>query len=365
MQYMTVLRIIILSLLLFPSFALASDDNPKYRIQVILFCKDDFSAAISLRSQAENQIGEKAYLVFQNGCYKVMVGDFDSFREASSVLKLAREHYPDAWITLPYDEFVVYPVSNLEETFPDPSEAEKPDYSVKGELQEIRQVLHEILLVFHEINEKISVFEKIPLADTAKSLPKEPDQHIDATQTQPSAKTSDGKQKRTWFYASGGIGYADLHKARPDIHYANYFGYCGGIGFSYALLPYFALDLSADYCYLNAIATKEIHTVDGSATIFKLNPSVMVGTDINNRYRLYGKLGASYFNYDYAFNMTLKPGQSNGPSSIEVKLAKRASDFGLNAGIGIRMFRYVDLYFGSYFDYNSRRYHNLSLGITF
>jgi hypothetical protein len=123
--------------------------------------------------------------------------------------------------------------------------------------------------------------------------------------------------------------------------------------------------LSADYSHLDAVATKDIHIVNGNASFIRINPSIMFGTDINSKFRLYGKLGASYFNYDYAFNMTLKPGQSNGPSSIDVELATRASDFGVNAGIGLRAFRYVDLYFGSYFDYNSRRYHHLSLGITF
>jgi hypothetical protein len=140
--------------------------------------RSDYSTANAMCSQAEHQLGVKAYLAFHNGCYKIVVGDFKSFREASDVLELARKHYPDAWISPPYNEFIIHPIDVVEVVVVEPTEMSNAVYSVKEELLEIREVLNDMLLVLNEVKNKIKTSEEIRAAVDADTCVKATDPQI-------------------------------------------------------------------------------------------------------------------------------------------------------------------------------------------
>jgi hypothetical protein len=123
--------------------------------------------------------------------------------------------------------------------------------------------------------------------------------------------------------------------------------------------------LSAGYSIGNAVALNEKHNLTGKASVFIVNPSLVVASGFYSKHGIYGKVGAAYFNYDYAYKLELKPGFSGGPASVETELLQRAATYGLNLAVGFRVFRNFDASFHTWFDQNSRYFYQLNLGIVF
>lgn len=67
-----------------------------YRVQI--FASSERSAAESLKVKAEGETGLQVYIEYEDGYYKVRVGDFSSRDEAAVARARLSELYPDCWI---------------------------------------------------------------------------------------------------------------------------------------------------------------------------------------------------------------------------------------------------------------------------
>jgi hypothetical protein len=339
----------------------AQNQNARYRIQVLLLCDTDFEYAKMLSHKVEEQLGMKTSVLAKDNCFKIVAGNFTDFQQAITRLDAARVLYKDAWITAAYEEYEVYPLPEELASAGDLEKLTEATNGIRNELSDIKGLMNEFLLVAREIKQELEPKEEAPVIDDL-----EMDWMDDSQQTVIETPDQEEKTKKMFWKVlyAGGV-FIDLHASNADLHYANYYGYCFGIGGSYAFNPFLSLDLTADYNIAKAEPIKDIHEVTGDASVLRISPSLMIGSNIYNRFRVYGKLGTSYFNYDYSLSMTLKPGQSNGPSSIDAELLQRADAFGLQFGAGAILFRYVDLSFMTYYDNYKRRYHAINLGVTF
>lgn len=332
----------------------------EYRIQVMLLCSKDFESAKTISDGISRMLEMPAYVLNKDGCFKILAGDFNSFRQAQGKIDYARIYFDDAWISPAYQQYVVYPLPETRTESIDLTELIEIALEIKHEIQEVKSLMSEVLQETKDIREFLAQ-EQVPVIPDLDMTWLEETEESDI----PAKDDADTEQKLLWKIIYAGGAYVDLHAGNPQFDYLDYYGFSLGLGASYAFNPYLAVDLTTDYTFAYANPKSEIYDVTGNTSILRVSPSLMLGTNIHKPFRVYGKLGASYFNYDYTFSLEMKPGFSNGPSSIDAELLSRASDIGFQFGAGIKAFRYIDLYVGSYLDLNSRRFHTVTLGITF
>jgi septal ring-binding cell division protein DamX len=67
-----------------------------YRVQIL--ASGERGAAESLKAKAEGEIAMPVYIEFEDGYYKVRVGDFATRDEAAAARSRLSELYPDCWI---------------------------------------------------------------------------------------------------------------------------------------------------------------------------------------------------------------------------------------------------------------------------
>ncbi len=67
-----------------------------YRVQI--FASNERSVAENLKTKAEVETALPVYIEYENGYYKVRVGDFASREEAAAARARLSELYPDCWI---------------------------------------------------------------------------------------------------------------------------------------------------------------------------------------------------------------------------------------------------------------------------
>ncbi|MBD3423076.1 MAG: hypothetical protein GF417_01370 [Candidatus Latescibacteria bacterium] len=68
-----------------------------YRVQV--FASGELKKAKEVKQSAAEKTSHKVYIEYENGMYKVRIGDFSSREEAALVRQKLRSFYPDSWIT--------------------------------------------------------------------------------------------------------------------------------------------------------------------------------------------------------------------------------------------------------------------------
>jgi hypothetical protein len=325
---------------------------PEYRIQVAALPRFKLDSLKTVCDRIGQSLKMNSYILDQDNYYKIVVGDFNSFSQANLTLQILRTDFHDAWITPAVHTDVIY-TSGSKQPEEKPLDQEKIDE----------------LDVAADETEKISIPE-VPLAELTPE--EEPEIIIDDTLHLPEdedlvIEISHISKKRRRFFTSiyaGGV-YVDLHASNPDTRYCTYYGYVAGAGSSFAITKNLLLNLSADYSFANAFALFEKHNLTGSASVIKISPALVVGSSIYSRFGAYGRLGISYFNYDYAYNLELKPGYSGGPASVDAELLERAYNYGLDAGIGLRLFRNLDISVNSYYDLDERLYLSVKLGLVF
>ncbi|MBE0663455.1 MAG: hypothetical protein IH597_13425 [Bacteroidales bacterium] len=330
--------------------------NTSYRIQIKALDRVKIDSVKMLCNVVADQLDMAVFILDQDNYYKMAVGNFSSFRQASEKLEFISSFYHDAWIITDYNEFVIFSVDPKQVTdeLPEkPQETEMIDYDDAeipvqdpGDISE--PITKEPLPV--EISEEVDE----PVADTSDLVKPEP--IIEAEKPE--------RKKLFWKLYGSGV-YIDLHASDPETRYCTYNGFGAGVGVFYAITKNLALDLSASYSMANAMAIFEKHDLSGNASVIMVNPSFIAGTDFFSRHGIYGKVGAGYFNYDYAYKLELKPGFSGGPASVETELLERAVTYGLDVGIGIRVFRHFDASMNAWFDQNSRRFYRVNLGLVF
>jgi hypothetical protein len=328
----------------------------RYRIQIKALDRVKIdSLKLLCKSEAE-QLNMAVYILDQDNYYKMAVGNFSSFRQASEKLEFVSSFYHDAWIIPAYNELIIFsvdPPQNIENL---PEKQQETEQLVSEEIEPPVMDQSESPEPFIEELLPVDIPEDIngPDADTSNlerpepiNVPELPD-----------------RKKIFWkLYGSGA--YIDLHSSDQENRYCTYYGYGAGAGVFYAFTQNLALDLSAGYSTGNAVALNEKHNLTGKASVFIVNPSLVVASGFYSKHGIYGKVGAAYFNYDYAYKLELKPGFSGGPASVETELLQRAATYGLNLAVGFRVFRNFDASFHTWFDQNSRYFYQLNLGIVF
>lgn len=359
-HFRTIRNHLLLICLFLPLNIFTQPVGTEYRIQVMLLCSKDFESAKTISDGISRMLEMPAYVLNKDGCFKILAGDFNSFRQAQEKIDYVRIYFDDAWISPAYQQYVAYPLPETRTESIDLTELIEIALEIKHEIQEVKLLMSEVLQETKDIREFLAQEQAPVIPDLDTSLLEESEES-----DTPVADDKNTTQKLFWKIIYAGGAYVDLHAGNPQFDYLDYYGFSLGLGASYAFNPYLAVDLTTDYTFAYANPKSEIYDVTGNTSILRVSPSLMLGTNIHKPFRVYGKLGASYFNYDYTFSLEMKPGFSNGPSSIDAELLSRASDIGFQFGAGIKAFRYIDLYVGSYLDLNSRRFHTVTLGITF
>lgn len=338
--------------LLFSMPAVFAQLPSEYRIQLAAHPRYKLDSLKTVCDHIGQSLQMNAYILDKDNYYKIVVGDFNSFSQADEKLQKLQTVFPDAWITFAFHAYVIHPASmkhakeksgDQEITYEEDVMADEPG---KISIPEIP-----VVELRPEEEPEIVIDDKLPLLDLESQVIEIP--YI-------------SKARRRFFVSiyGGGV-YVDLHASNPDTRYCTYYGYVAGAGSSFAITKNLLLTLTADYSITNAFALFEKHKLTGSATVIKISPALVVGSSIYSRFGVYGRLGISYFNYDYAYNLELKPGYTGGPASVDVELLERAYNYGFDAGIGMRWFRNLDISFNSYYDMDERLYLSVKLGLVF
>ena len=335
--------------LLFSMPAVSNQQPSEYRIQVAAHPRYKLDSLKTVCDQIGQSLKMNSYILDQDNYYKIVVGDFNSFSRANEKLQLLRTDFPDAWITFAFHAYVIYPASMMQvEGMPVVQEITDEEDVAADQAGKIR--IPEVKLRPEDELEFI-IDDKVQMPDVEDLVIEIP--YISK------------KHRRFFVSIYGGGVYVDLHASNPDTRYCTYYGYVAGAGSSFAITKNLLLNLSADYSFANAFALFEKHKLTGKASVIKISPALVVGSNIYSRFGAYGRLGISYFNYDYAYNLELKPGFSGGPASVDAELLERAYNYGLDAGIGLRLFRNLDISFNSYYDLDERLYLSVKLGLVF
>lgn len=347
-------NIIVYASVLFWPVMMVKGQQPQsdYRIQLAAFPRHNLDSLKSVCNKTAKDLQINAYLLDQDNYYKLAVGDFSSFTKANEKLQILKPAYRGAWIIPSLHEYVIHSaffpiIQTIDEEQKTNEFFKQP---VNGETNKITEPERPIVEILTEVEPEI-IIDIMPLLD-------ENDLILDIPQY---------KLRKKKFYPKVFVGgaYVDLHTSDPETRYCTYTGLMAGVGVHYLLTKHLFFNMSADYSLTDARALYEKHHLTGNASVLKINPSIGFGSNWYSRFGIYGKLGVSYFNYDYAYSLELKPGFSGGPASVDAELLERAYNYGLNAGIGIRLFRDLDVSFNSYYDLFSRQYHSLKLGFIF
>lgn len=334
---------------------ISAQDSTRYRIQIAALDRVKMDSLKLVCKSLAEQFGMGVYMLDQDNYYKIAIGDFTTFGQAKDKLSYLSIFFNDAWIIPSYNEFVIYSVDpkhiadelpvKLQETgIIDNDDVETP----VQDTSEVSEPAIEPLPI--EIPEDVVE----PVADP-----------FDKVEPEPMTKPQKPARKKLFWKLYGSGVYIDLHSSDPETRYCIYYGYGAGAGVFYTITKNLAIDLSASFSMANAVALYEKHDLSGKASVLMVKPSLIVGTNFFSKHGIYGKVGAGYFNYDYAYNLELKPGFSGGPASVETELLERAVTYGLDVGIGFRVFRHFDASFNTWFDQNSRRFYRMNLGFVF
>lgn len=332
-----------------------AQDNTRYRIQVAAMNRVEVDYLKLVCKSLAEQFGMRVYILDQDNYYKIAIGDFTAFGQAKNRLAYISIFFNDAWIIPPYNEFVIYSVNPKHIADELPVKPQEPGTIVKEGVEKPVQDTIEV---------PEPVIEPLPI-----EIPEAVDEPVadpsDLVETEPITKPQKPAGKKLFWKLYGSGVYIDLHSSDPETRYCTYYGYGVGTGVFYTITKNLAIDVSASCTVANAVALYEKHDLSGKASALMVNPSLKAGTDFFSKHGIYGKVGAGYFNYDYAYNLELKPGFSGGPASVETALLERAITYGLEFGIGVRVFHHFDASFITWFDQNSRRFYRINMGIVF
>jgi hypothetical protein len=324
--------------------SIAQQVPSEYRIQVTALPRVKLDSLKGVSSEIEKKLQLTAYILDQDNFYKIAVGDFYTFSQAREKLETVRFYYQDAWIIPAFHEFVVYP-----EIIKEPLEVLLQDKEIPGS-DDVPPIPVKPEIVIEP--DPALIVEEVPVII-------EPELIFIEIPRVPSVK------RRVFPRIYGGILYIDLHASTPATRYCDYYGFGVGLGNSYAITKNFLIDLSVDYNLANAFPIDEKHEVSGEANVLRITPAIIAGSNVYSKFGIYGKLGLSFFNYDYSYSMELKPGYSGGPASVDAALLERASTYGLDAGVGLRLFRRIEITFNTYYDLNERLLYSLNVGFVF
>jgi|GEM_PF-4853554 len=349
-NFKIVFAFLISGLLLFSS-ASANDLPINYRIQVVAWNKIKLEQLQQYVDTIPETLGMNAYIINTGNYYRVLVGDFEERPVAREKLLDVIEYFPDAWIVPAQADDVIY-VSLLDP--PDPEPAPEPE-----------EVVEEIPIVEEEpelpVEDPMPDPEEVP---EPEEVVEEVAEEVEVEPREPAPIPEPERRKLVYPRIYGGLSFKDLYEPlhRDEVSFE---GYGFGAGMDFALTRYFGLSLDVDYSFGDAVTDLETHDISGDASVLKVSPALMFGTNFHSSWRLYGKFGASYFNYVYDFRLERREGETGGPSLVDVQMSDRQSHYGLYFGAGIRAFRYLDLGFHMYLDDEERQTHMFTVGLTF